>query len=149
MNLITSSQNKKGNVEKVQKDQQNLTLQTHECQPSTSTNQFSNNSNLNEEENKESEHPSVQWKKPTKSMFIVQQLIRKGISPRGVLSILYPMYSVPTNIPDMWILQLLQELCESRTRDKLPEWNTFGDAVELIKFFFILKLRVRLVLAFV
>ncbi|KAF7623480.1 Deacetylase sirtuin-type domain-containing protein [Meloidogyne graminicola] len=106
-------------------DKQNLVVL--QSKPSTSTNQ-----NLTKEENKE-EHPLLQWKKPTQSMFIVQQLIQKGLSPRSVLSILYPMYSVPSNIPDFWILQLLQELCENRTRNKLPQWNTFDDAVELIR----------------
>lgn len=120
-------------VEKIEDEQQQNLISANECQPSTSSNNYQNisNSNLIIQEN--SNHPSNQWKKPTKSMFLVQQLIRKGISPRGVLSILYPMYSIPTNIPDIWILQLLQELCEIRSRDKLPQWNTFEDAVELIR----------------
>jgi len=127
-------------VEKIEDEQQQNLISTNECQPSTSSTTSNNisNSNLIIQEN--SNHPSNQWKKPTKSMFLVQQLIRKGISPRGVLSILYPMYSIPTNIPDIWILQLLQELCEIRSRDKLPQWNTFEDAVELIRFSFYLNL---------
>jgi hypothetical protein len=79
------------------------------------------------------EELSRQWKKTTKSMYLVQQLVKKGISPRRILSILYPIYSVPADIPDVWILQLLQELCEQRTREKLPQWNTFEDAVELFR----------------
>nr|CAD2161295.1 unnamed protein product [Meloidogyne enterolobii] len=116
-------------VEKIEDEQQQNLISTNECQPSTSstTSNFQNSNTIN------LDHPSIQWKKPTKSMFLVQQLIRKGISPRGVLSILYPMYSIPTNIPDIWILQLLQELCEIRSREKLPQWNTFEDAVELIR----------------
>ncbi|CAK5065693.1 unnamed protein product [Meloidogyne enterolobii] len=121
-------------VDKIEDEQQQNLISTSECQPSTSTNcQNSNNSVSNLDVQETPNHPSIQWKKPTKSMFLVQQLIRKGISPRGVLSILYPMYSIPTNIPDIWILQLLQELCEIRSREKLPQWNTFEDAVELIR----------------
>ncbi|CAK5047630.1 unnamed protein product [Meloidogyne enterolobii] len=124
-------------VEKIEDEQQQNLISPSECQPSTSSTtsnfQNSNNSNPNLIIQETPNYPSIQWKKPTKSMFLVQQLIRKGISPRGVLSILYPMYSIPTNIPDIWILQLLQELCEIRSREKLPQWNTFEDAVELIR----------------
>ena len=67
-------------------------------------------------------------------MFLVQQLVRKGIQPRRILNLLYPMYSIPADIPDQWILQLLRELCEHKTREKLPEWNTFEDAVQLFRF---------------
>ena len=76
---------------------------------------------------------SIGWKKQTKSMFLVQQLVRKGISPRHIMSLLYPMYFVPSGIPDVWILQLLRELCEQNTRERLPQFSTFADAVELIR----------------
>ena len=80
---------------------------------------------------------SARWKKPARNMLFIQRLFAEGMSPKEVLAILLPKETFPEEISDEFALQIALELCkENLTREKLPQYNTFIDAVELLRLVF-------------
>uniref|UniRef100_A0A914CZK2 NAD-dependent protein deacetylase sir-2.1 n=1 Tax=Acrobeloides nanus TaxID=290746 RepID=A0A914CZK2_9BILA len=74
------------------------------------------------------------WKKPSDSMAMVQGLFSQGVTPREILGHLLPGHTMPSDMTNEIAIQLIMSLVyERRSRDKLPEYNTFKDAVELFR----------------
>lgn len=83
----------------------------------------------------EEEVLSRKWKKPSETMTVVQHFLDQGMTPKQVLSHLLPQYSIPVSMTDEFAIQVLLELfSEKRTREKLPQYNTFDHAVELFRY---------------
>lgn len=67
-------------------------------------------------------------------MLLIQQLFSEGLSPKEVLVALLPDQKFPDDLSDEFALQIVLELCkENLGREKLPQYNTFMDAVDLFK----------------
>ncbi|VDN23510.1 unnamed protein product [Gongylonema pulchrum] len=66
---------------------------------------------------------------------IVEQMANKGVSPREIVRCLLPDISLPDDLSDDDLCHIVQEiLCsEQLKRAKLPQFNTFDDAVELFR----------------
>ncbi|KAI1732639.1 sir2 family domain-containing protein [Ditylenchus destructor] len=70
----------------------------------------------------------------TKESVRWQMEIESSLTPKQVLEYLVPRYPIPDSMTDEIAIQLILDLCsEKRTREKLPNYNTFDDAVELFK----------------
>lgn len=67
-------------------------------------------------------------------MSVVQHFLREGLTPKEVLAHILPHYSMAKDITDEFAIQIILELfSEKRSREKLPNYNTFQHAVELFK----------------
>jgi len=83
------------------------------------------------------------WKKPTESSSFVQQILSGGSSPMAILKNLFAdRYTVPSSMSEESAMQLLMEMFFNgrRTREKLPQHNTFQDAVALLRYYLGLSL---------
>lgn len=60
-------------------------------------------------------------------------LTESGLSPRAMLGLLAPDIEIPPNADDSTLFRLAISLTEPPKRNKLAQYNTLGDAVELIK----------------
>lgn len=71
-------------------------------------------------------------------MLFIQRLFAQGMTSKEVLSIILPKETFPGEMSDQFALQIVLELCkENLTREKLPQYNTFMDSVELFRFILI------------
>lgn len=67
-------------------------------------------------------------------MSVVQHFLHEGLTPKEVLAHILPHYSIPEDTTDEFAIQIILELfSEKRTREKLPDYNTFQQAVDLFK----------------
>lgn len=78
------------------------------------------------------------WKRPNDSMLMVQRLLEEGMTPIDVLKQLLPCTSLPDDLTNTMAMQFIIGLLNdsSREREKLPQYNTFQDAVELVRYGF-------------
>lgn len=74
------------------------------------------------------------WKRPNESYGLVQQFIGQGMAPLQILKRLIPGIILPHDMNDDMAMHLLISLVyERRSRDTLAQYNTFKDAVELLR----------------
>lgn len=93
-----------------------------------------NNSLTNTYKSKE-EPLAARWKKPARNLLFIQRLFSEGMTPKEVLAILLPKETFSKDMSDSFALQIVLELCkENLSREKLSQFNTFMDAVELFRF---------------
>lgn len=67
-------------------------------------------------------------------MSVVQHFINEGLTPKEVLAHILPNYPILKDTTDEFAIQIILELfSEKRTREKLPNFNTFHQAVDLFR----------------
>ncbi|VDK42921.1 unnamed protein product [Anisakis simplex] len=75
------------------------------------------------------------WKPTNESIRIVEAMANDGASPRQVVESLLPNVTLPEDISNEELCRIIQQIIHSDRpkRDKLLNYNTFSDAVELLK----------------
>ena len=66
-------------------------------------------------------------------MTFVQEMLNEGVNPREILRRLLPNTELPPDVPNSIMLHVIALLLsEPPKREKLPQYNTIDDVVELL-----------------
>lgn len=96
----------------------------------------STNNDDDDDDDRTCPSPSYAWKPiNSRSINIVESMLADGINTRQILEHLLPdARQLPTNIDDACLLHIIAQLIsEPPKREKLSQYNTFTDAIELLK----------------
>ncbi|KAH7729339.1 NAD-dependent deacetylase SIRT1 [Aphelenchoides avenae] len=75
------------------------------------------------------------WKRPNEDMLMVQRLLEEGLTPIEVLKQLLPHTPLPADLTNTLAMRFIIGLINdsNRSREKLTQFNTFHDAVQLVR----------------
>uniref|UniRef100_A0A914WIK0 NAD-dependent protein deacetylase sir-2.1 n=2 Tax=Plectus sambesii TaxID=2011161 RepID=A0A914WIK0_9BILA len=77
---------------------------------------------------------SADWKPISPSVTFVQEMLDEGVNPREILRQLLPNTELPPDLPNSIMLHVIaQLLSEPPKREKLPQYNTLDDVVDLLR----------------